>query len=422
MCAAHHGNKTGRVRTVFVAQGAQSGIGSTITYKLYPTHLREVTRVRVHENVTDSQLFTDYLSGLSPAPKVYVASKSSVADTIDGAAPTSSFGQGYEAWTQVNTPYGRIVEFVREPRPMPIPQSYYYEDLQTKNNTPEFQAGAYGNHGRQWIDPTPWMQDTTCNLLNPDDPLLLFAQIERTLFFTDGDTVDPPANDEAAQYLTWMNSPLETIQRQQNYTIPIPPPGGNIVCAPTFDLQYGNNGRYSDLTPAAPTSGCVETGTVAGFRIYRALGMGAFNILAKLNVGQSYRDWAIYRGQTYRYYARSFNADGKEGPSSSTYAVLIIDTEPPSAPLSVAATASNQSVALTWVNPKAWDIRGFNVYVGTAPGGPYLKANAALIAGADAYTVQGLVNNTNYYFVVRSKDWGDNESTNSAEVSATPHP
>jgi hypothetical protein len=76
----------------------------------------------------------------------------------------------------------------------------------------------------------------------------------------------------------------------------------------------------------------------------------------------------------------------------------------------------------TWVNPKTWDIRGFNVYAATSPGGPYVRANQVLITGTDAYSVQGLQNDIQYYFVVRSKDWGDNESVNSAEVSATPHP
>jgi hypothetical protein len=422
VCGLHQGNKTGLIRTIYVGQGTESGIGSTIVYKLYPTHLREISRVRLHNNVTDVQTFFDYLSGMSPQPQIYVRSKTTAADTIDGAAPGSTFGQPYELWTQVNTPYGRIVEFFRERRPMPIPQSYYYEDDQTKSRLPESPPlGAYGNHGQQWRDATPWMQDLTCNSLNPEDPNLLYAQLERTLFFTDGG-VGAPNSDEAEEYLTWMNTPLETVNRAQQYTIPIPPPAGSNVCPPGFDVLYGSNGRYADLTPSVPSGGCVETVPVAKYRLYRALGMGAFRFLANVTPGQAYRDWAVYRGQTYRYFARSMNADGAEGPPSTTYAVLIVDTESPAAPQNVSATSSNQSVSLTWVNPKTWDIRGFNVYAATSPGGPYVRANQVLITGTDAYSVQGLQNDIQYYFVVRSKDWGDNESVNSAEVSATPHP
>lgn len=50
-------------------------------------------------------------------------------------------------------------------------------------------------------------------------------------------------------------------------------------------------------------------------------------------------------------------------------------------PVALTITApSNPKVALTWTASTS-TISGYNVYRGTANGGPYIKLNAALIAG-----------------------------------------
>jgi hypothetical protein len=89
---------------------------------------------------------------------------------------------------------------------------------------------------------------------------------------------------------------------------------------------------------------------------------------------------------------------------------------PPDAPGGVKAVAGNGQVTVSWnAVPGA---TSYNLYYSTSPG--VSKLNGTKITGvATPYSMTSLINGTPYYFVVTAVN-GDNESFESAQVSATP--
>ncbi len=88
---------------------------------------------------------------------------------------------------------------------------------------------------------------------------------------------------------------------------------------------------------------------------------------------------------------------------------------PPGAPGSLAATAGNAQISLTWT--AASGATGYRVHRGTASGGPYTIIQSNL-AGT-SFTNTGLTNGTAYYYVVTATN-GAGEGPASNEASATP--
>ncbi|HKQ46479.1 MAG TPA: endonuclease [Phycisphaerae bacterium] len=95
------------------------------------------------------------------------------------------------------------------------------------------------------------------------------------------------------------------------------------------------------------------------------------------------------------------------------------DTTPPAAPTGLIATAGNGVVDLDWADNGEPDLTGYNVYRGTASGGPYSQINGALVTNS-VYSDATVSNGTTYYYVVRAVDTSSNESGNSNEAGATP--
>jgi O-glycosyl hydrolase len=86
----------------------------------------------------------------------------------------------------------------------------------------------------------------------------------------------------------------------------------------------------------------------------------------------------------------------------------------PAAPSSLTATAGDAQVILSW--PAASGATSYNLKTATTNGGPYtMLANII----ANSYTNTGLLNGTNYFYVVSSVNIAG-ESTNSPQASAVP--
>ena len=90
------------------------------------------------------------------------------------------------------------------------------------------------------------------------------------------------------------------------------------------------------------------------------------------------------------------------------------DITPASTPTGLAASASDATVVLTWSASTA--ASGYHVKRATTSGGPYTQLAAPASVG---YTDSSVNNGTTYYYVVSALN-STGESSNSAEVSATP--
>lgn len=95
------------------------------------------------------------------------------------------------------------------------------------------------------------------------------------------------------------------------------------------------------------------------------------------------------------------------------------DTVPPTAPLSLAATAGQQQVSLSWAANTETDLAGYHVYRSTTNGSGYVQISTALVT-TTSFINTGLTGGTTYYYVIRAVDTAGNQSANSVQASATP--
>ncbi len=98
--------------------------------------------------------------------------------------------------------------------------------------------------------------------------------------------------------------------------------------------------------------------------------------------------------------------------------VIQIQQSPPTAPSGLAATAGNNTVTLNWDDNTEY-VSGYTVYRSTTSGGPYTPVASDL--SDSIYRDDTVVNGITYYYVVTAVGAFDNESDQSAEVSATPY-
>lgn len=73
-------------------------------------------------------------------------------------------------------------------------------------------------------------------------------------------------------------------------------------------------------------------------------------------------------------------------------------------------------VTLTW-NASKSAVKGYNVYRGTHPGGPYLRINSELVREL-TYKDEDVQSGTTYYYVTRAVNADSTESANSEEITA----
>jgi fibronectin type 3 domain-containing protein len=158
---------------------------------------------------------------------------------------------------------------------------------------------------------------------------------------------------------------------------------------------------------------------LAGYTVYRSAtpGAGYSPLTPSPIAGTTYIDPVPGPG-TYYYVVTAVDASGNESPFSAEASAAVVDVSP-AAPSGLTAAAGDSQVTLAWTASTEPDLAGYNVYRGPVAGGPYSKLNAALVA-SPGYVDMGLANGTEYYYVVTAVDAAANESSRSAEASATP--
>ncbi len=241
--------------------------------------------------------------------------------------------------------------------------------------------------------------------MNPDDPEKLWREIEGTVFAA-------PAGRNSSTYLDWLQRPLRTYAiKRYRYSIPPPPPGP--PCKPTLNTINPNDGFFTNMTPA---TGCPDT--TAGYALYRAIGPGSFRFISTINPGVTYTDAAVRHGATYRYQIFPYNGQGGYGPASDVVTLEVVDSQPPVAPTGITAEPLSQGARISWEDSTSFDTISYDLFAGTAPGGPYQKLTAQPVPiPSRTFTVSALDPNTLYYFVLRANDLAGNASSNSSEVS-----
>ena len=80
------------------------------------------------------------------------------------------------------------------------------------------------------------------------------------------------------------------------------------------------------------------------------------------------------------------------------------------------AQVGQHPVALSW-NPSTSQVVGYNVYRGTASGGPYVKLNTSLEVST-SYTDSSTLNGQTYYYVTTAVDASNLESIYSNQAAA----
>ncbi|MCA9244316.1 MAG: hypothetical protein KDA32_10200 [Phycisphaerales bacterium] len=93
------------------------------------------------------------------------------------------------------------------------------------------------------------------------------------------------------------------------------------------------------------------------------------------------------------------------------------DTDPPTAPVALAATGGRGFIGLDWDDGGA-DVAGYRVYRSTIPGGPYDPVSVTLIPISE-FSDTTVLPGATYSYVVTAVDPSDNESAPSVEASAT---
>jgi hypothetical protein len=198
-----------------------------------------------------------------------------------------------------------------------------------------------------------------------------------------------------------------TVQRVVNASLP----GGTCVvnsgaviptglsCAPSSVSAPGNSSCSGTLSGAAPSGGLTLTlssnsaSVTVPSSVTVAAGTATFGFTATVG--------SITTNQTA---VLTASANG----ASPTVSLSL-----------TAPSAGSHSVALAWVASTSTTVAGYNVYRGTASGGPYAtRLNSSLVAGL-SYTDTTVLAGQTYYYVVTSVDTSGNESGFSTQAVAT---
>ena len=207
--------------------------------------------------------------------------------------------------------------------------------------------------------------------------------------------------------------------------------------------EAGNESDYSgeiSVTPVAPedvTAPSVPAGLTAlaggdkitlewtanaeedlkEYRLYRGTSPNPTERIATLPKGtRTYDDTDVAVGQTYHYRLKAVDASGNESGYSDGASAKIEDTQAPTAPADLKATAADGEVTLSWSASPDGDLKEYRIYRGTSSNPT--DQIATVTAGTETYTDTGLLAGT-YYYRLKAVDTAGNGSDYSGEVSAT---
>lgn len=337
--------RAGPVRIVRGSIGAASGYGTTHYFTAYPTFFRDDVHLRVHNLDQAIRGYIDWnsaaanLNGQScPVQNFDVwrgGDSQQVFNYVDGGCVPPPFTGLAEEPRQLNGPYISLVELFFEDPQHPIPASSktltYNEDGGAELEPGlEDESGAYGNIGMQFGSANA-TEEKSCMEVK-------FAGLARVW--------QPRVSDSGLGRANALDRDLRmrALEATTEYQCFGCGGGGgpSTPCAPTLSVNEPGNGFQTKLSLTSQCDGDLW------FRAYRSVGTsGQFSVLSSLGAGTTFDDYRVERGQTYRYYAESYNAAGTVSSPSGTVTVTVTDVTSPSAP-TIAGAVSGGSVSLSW--------------------------------------------------------------------------
>jgi hypothetical protein len=100
-----------------------------------------------------------------------------------------------------------------------------------------------------------------------------------------------------------------------------------------------------------------------------------------------------------------------------------IDMVPPPPPASISSRAVGDTfIELTWSKVDTPDLRGYNVYRSSSPGGPFQRVNGFIVDSNATYADQGLSPYTEYFYRATALDFSGNEGSPSPVVQVWTNP
>jgi hypothetical protein len=163
------------------------------------------------------------------------------------------------------------------------------------------------------------------------------------------------------------------------------------------------------------------SGGATSYHVKRATTNGGPYTQISTPSAASYTDGGLSDGTNYFYVVSALNAAGESANSSQASAMPVSTTPPPpppptapASPTSLAATAGNQQINLTWTASSG--ATSYRVKRAMTSGGPYTQVATQ---SATSFTNTGLTDGTIYFYVVSAVN-ATGESANSTQASATP--
>ncbi len=148
-----------------------------------------------------------------------------------------------------------------------------------------------------------------------------------------------------------------------------------------------------------------------GYYVERSIGSGGPYTLVSTQAAPNYTDTGLTNGTKYYYVVSAYNTVGESANSADVSAMPLLPS--PATPTGLSAAAGNAQVSLAWT--ASVGASSYHLKRSTSSG-----AETQISAPTStSYTDTGLTNGTKYYYVVVAANSGG-DSTNSAEVSATP--
>jgi hypothetical protein len=194
--------------------------------------------------------------------------------------------------------------------------------------------------------------------------------------------------------------------------------------------SIGNEETNTNEATATPTDTTPPTGFTGIGSAINAATDGEVN-LTWSNAGVTDNSppvtYNIYWSTTTPYYfvVRARDSIGNEETNTNEATATPTDTTPPTGFTgigSAADAATNGEVNLSWSNAGVTDSSPpvtYNIYWSTTTPITDFTTPDATSSGT-SYTASGLTNDTQYYFIVRARDFYGNEETNTNEATATP--